>query len=1142
MTQAGSWNTRGSDQKAWDAAREAALAEGISLADYLRRMLNTQGDYQPNEVRAPYGGSNYGPASYPPPPRPSQEDPAVANAVAALERLTRRIEDSEARSNLALTGIDHTVLGLAARLDKSEQTAASIASHVESLLEDMRATQDALQAKVRRLENDDTAAENLETLKALEEALGKLASHVFEEAELAQNEAIAIKGRVETGFNDLTERMERVETRIERVLPDAKAFVERNVDEAEQRLRGASQHISERISKLENRAGTLTDAAFKELETSLTQLDQRLTNVSAAADPGLADRLRHEFETRFENMAALLRTSFEDARRQLAADIAQATHQYTDTHSELQDLKARLADLENRPAETDSIGLRQDIERLSASLSERMDALADHVENRIEESEIRSGDAIEQVGEQVTVAAVRLQKRQDEALSALAQDIETARSQADGHLSEALALMAERLEKIQAQSETSLTPVQRAIAALAARLESLEAFTAPPGTDLPRSLPVAGITPQTTTGAEAADAPSSAATAETIHNMSFDDFLSSSEEEPETIAPELTQEAEGTDEAGFESGFSDWENEAEDPSPAPQEAAPGYGADFASVRAAVERLNAEQHGASAQPPSFPEINPDISDDDHMFLASLPDDLPDFAADDYDPLDELAGFEDAKTEARESDIFDEEDSFDTLLSEAATEAAGTSHKPDASKSATDLTDTFSSLPPDTETDDTGDYIARARRAAMAAAETQGRARSKGASPAPGQKQRGVGKAPLYLAASAVVLTGAGAGTYLYLRGKQSPEPTVSGPVDTYVDPETSYADETAPTVIETASAQTGSEAAPAGVTDLVAEEEDLFDTSDMAALEAEMFEAPPPEADTTPPAPVQLATLTPAPAASSYDPIPATASLETEANAGNAIAQYQLSISLRTSGDLTGAIPLLRRAAAKGIAPAQYDLGKLYEHGYGVDQSYEDARTLITSAAEAGHVSAMYDLALFLAEGEGGPADAAASADWFRKAASNGFTDAQYNLGVMYAEGIGVDRDLTEALYWFELASRRGDDGAALEVRNLSSRLPQPDVARAIEKAEAWTETPSAALANGRFGAQSWNAGHPLQVRGVQAALTSLGYLEGAADGVLGPQTANAIRAYQASRNLDVTGTVTPQLIETLNAGARRGEG
>ncbi|HCX11500.1 MAG TPA: hypothetical protein DHU81_14410, partial [Hyphomonas sp.] len=69
-------------------------------------------------------------------------------------------------------------------------------------------------------------------------------------------------------------------------------------------------------------------------------------------------------------------------------------------------------------------------------------------------------------------------------------------------------------------------------------------------------------------------------------------------------------------------------------------------------------------------------------------------------------------------------------------------------------------------------------------------------------------------------------------------------------------------------------------------------------------------------------------------------------------------------------------------------------------------------------------------------------------------------------------------------------------------------------------------------------AQSWNIGNAAQVRATQQALTVLGYNIGSADGALGPDTATAIRDYQTAQSLNVTGTITPELIESLNARAK----
>ena len=53
------------------------------------------------------------------------------------------------------------------------------------------------------------------------------------------------------------------------------------------------------------------------------------------------------------------------------------------------------------------------------------------------------------------------------------------------------------------------------------------------------------------------------------------------------------------------------------------------------------------------------------------------------------------------------------------------------------------------------------------------------------------------------------------------------------------------------------------------------------------------------------------------------------------------------------------------------------------------------------------------------------------------------------------------------------------------------------------------------------------------VRRAQQLLGLLGYLDGPADGLYGPQTRTAIEAFETSRGLPVSGAVTPLLIERL---------
>src|SRR2546423_231555 len=85
----------------------------------------------------------------------------------------------------------------------------------------------------------------------------------------------------------------------------------------------------------------------------------------------------------------------------------------------------------------------------------------------------------------------------------------------------------------------------------------------------------------------------------------------------------------------------------------------------------------------------------------------------------------------------------------------------------------------------------------------------------------------------------------------------------------------------------------------------------------------------------------------------------------------------------------------RRAARRGLAPAQYRLGSLYEKGQGVKKDPIEARRLYLAAAQQGNAKAMHNLAVLYAVGiESGPEYKAAS-EWFHRAAKYGVADSQY---------------------------------------------------------------------------------------------------------------------------------------------------
>jgi osmotically-inducible protein OsmY len=68
----------------------------------------------------------------------------------------------------------------------------------------------------------------------------------------------------------------------------------------------------------------------------------------------------------------------------------------------------------------------------------------------------------------------------------------------------------------------------------------------------------------------------------------------------------------------------------------------------------------------------------------------------------------------------------------------------------------------------------------------------------------------------------------------------------------------------------------------------------------------------------------------------------------------------------------------------------------------------------------------------------------------------------------------------------------------------------------------------------------WNgSARSAEVRAMQEALKERGYDPGAIDGVMGPRTASALREYQRTENLRVTGQMDAETVSSLKAPAKR---
>jgi len=125
------------------------------------------------------------------------------------------------------------------------------------------------------------------------------------------------------------------------------------------------------------------------------------------------------------------------------------------------------------------------------------------------------------------------------------------------------------------------------------------------------------------------------------------------------------------------------------------------------------------------------------------------------------------------------------------------------------------------------------------------------------------------------------------------------------------------------------------------------------------------------------------------------------------------------LALGKDGDLGEAAELLKQASELGFASAQYNLGKAYRDGAGLEVDQERA------------------------------------AHWFERAARQGLAKAQRHIGTRYADGEGVAKDEVQALLWLSLAADQGLVTAQRSLNQVLETASQDHQEEAQRLVRAW---------------------------------------------------------------------------------------
>jgi localization factor PodJL len=367
MTAAAPWSVKGIDPKAREVAKDLARRSGMTLGEWLNRVILE--DEMPEEVTSeehftarPFRAAIEAPKPYMPSSpiigRPDfGRNDDLSRIAVALDRLTDRIEASETRTGLAISGVEHSVRHAMARIETAEREHLAVATRFDAAAEQLAAEQARAAERLRLVEAEMIGPRSAEAMRALEDSVTRVAGEVFD-----------VEARTRATVAGLEDRLARAEGQ------DTAAVIDEVVSGLAQRLADAEGRTGEALESLRN---------------SLVQLDQRMY----AADGSV----RGDLDKRLEALADQLTRRVEDARTEIAERLASAGA--GEIEARLGQMAQALAEAEQRSA--------QAIETMGREVL----TMAETLNRRVQSAEQRSAQAIEQVGGEIARIAGAVETR-----------------------------------------------------------------------------------------------------------------------------------------------------------------------------------------------------------------------------------------------------------------------------------------------------------------------------------------------------------------------------------------------------------------------------------------------------------------------------------------------------------------------------------------------------------------------------------------------------------------------------------------------------------------------------------------------------------------------------------------------------------
>jgi localization factor PodJL len=371
----------------------------------------------------------------------------------AVDQLSRRIDATEQRTTLAITGIDQSVTGIISRLKLTEDGKSQLSEQFDETLDEIDAVRSELADRILRLENDDAQRRNLEALKTLEAALGDVAAQSDQRTESLSEKL----GLLETALGDVSQRflaadaaakqfgsdlarridtsnehaslqLRRTREELEKQLDTRQTQLAEKLEELSAEAESARERIEQQLREVGSRVETAeraTNNAIRALEGSFVSLDQRLNEIKNEG-AGIPETLAAEIaEIKAQTSQALNGAKLEafEASRSATESVKRAEAALNATlDARINTLEQRLMAMAEQQSGSAASAEEMSLAAKEAAIGALERVLAKHladIESRLSDAEARQSAALKQVAEKYSQTALAILPRLDEIENAL---------------------------------------------------------------------------------------------------------------------------------------------------------------------------------------------------------------------------------------------------------------------------------------------------------------------------------------------------------------------------------------------------------------------------------------------------------------------------------------------------------------------------------------------------------------------------------------------------------------------------------------------------------------------------------------------------------------------------------------------------